>query len=169
MLSENAKDKILEWKEKNIKAVYPVNWHKLFFKIAAETAERSKDSNTHCGAVIVRNNTILSTGYNSFIRDINDEILPNSGNEKYPFFIHAELNAIINCAREGISTLGASIYITGKCCNNCLQQIYQAGIKDIYEGPQIAKMCEDETYKLHREILLHLIDNKLKIHSDVIS
>lgn len=172
MLSQNAQDKILGWKEKNIVKTSLISWHKLFYDIAEKMAERSKDGQTHCGAVIVRDNRILATGYNSFIGGIDDSELPNWGDEKYPFMVnHAEINAIINCAREGISTKGAAIYTTAKCCNSCLQQIWQANITAIYEGKYIPRMCKADDFKINREILLHLMGDQMKIaqYNDLIS
>src|SRR5690606_20307070 len=93
---------------------------------------RSLDSQTQCGCVIVnQNNEVVSTGYNSFIRGVYDSCLPNLRPKKYPFLIHAEHNAILNCARQGKSTLNTHAYITARPCNNCFQYLWQAGVKYI--------------------------------------
>ena len=106
-------------------------WDHTFLIEAALWAERSHDAETQCGCVLVKDKTPLSVGYNGFIRDIDDSVLPNLRPHKYPFMIHAEINAILNCARQGKSTLGAIAYITTKPCVQCFQFLWQAGITRI--------------------------------------
>ena len=106
-------------------------WDHTFLLEAIEWSKRSHDAETQCGAVLVRDKTPLSVGYNGFVRDINDSVLSNKRPYKYPFMLHAEWNAILNCARQGKSTLGATCYITTKPCFLCFQSLWQAGIKRI--------------------------------------
>ena len=91
----------------------------------------SHDSETRCGCVLVKDKTAISTGYNGFIRDIDDSILPRTRPDKYPFMIHAEANAIYNSVRLGRQTLNSTAYITGPPCLQCLQMLYQCGIIEI--------------------------------------
>jgi len=92
---------------------------------------RSHDSQTQCGAVLVKDKRIISTGYNGFVSNIDDSILPRVRPEKYPFMIHAEANAIYNAAKNGVTTLGSTCYVTAIPCLNCLQMLYQCGVSDI--------------------------------------
>ena len=110
----------------------PDDWDNIFFSEAVLWSRRSHDSETQCGCVLVKNKTVIATGYNGFMRDINDSALPDTRPEKYPFMIHAEANAVYNCAREGKSTLGARAYITAPPCTTCLQMLWQCGIHEIY-------------------------------------
>ena len=110
----------------------PTDWDNMFFSEAVLWSRRSHDSQTQCGCVLVKNKTVVATGYNGFMRDINDSSFPSTRPDKYPFLIHAEANAIYNCAREGKSTLGCAAYITAPPCTTCLQMLWQCGIKDIY-------------------------------------
>tara|TARA_Y100001938_G_scaffold117820_1_gene162659 strand:- start:1008 stop:1514 length:507 start_codon:yes stop_codon:yes gene_type:complete len=110
----------------------PDDWDNIFFSEAVLWSRRSHDSETQCGCVLVKNKTVIATGYNGFMRDINDSALPDTRPEKYPFIIHAEANAVYNCAREGKSTLGARAYITAPPCTTCLQMLWQCGIHEIY-------------------------------------
>ena len=110
----------------------PSDWDNMFFATAALWSKKSHDAETQCGCVLVKNKTIIATGYNGFIRDIDDSALPNTRPAKYPFMIHAEANAIYNAAREGQSTLNARAYITAVPCRNCLQMLWQCGIREIY-------------------------------------
>jgi dCMP deaminase len=107
------------------------DWDAIFMQEATLWSCRSHDIQTQCGCVIVKDKTVISTGYNGFVRDINDHTLPNTRPEKYPFMIHAESNAIYNAVRLGRSTLDSTIYITAPPCLDCLQMLYQCGVKNI--------------------------------------
>ncbi len=111
--------------------VDPTDWDNIFFSEAVLWSRRSHDSQTQCGCVLVKNKTSIATGYNGFMRDVDDTRLPNIRPQKYPYMIHAEANAIYNCAREGKSTLGATAYITAAPCTTCLQMLWQCGIEEI--------------------------------------
>jgi dCMP deaminase len=120
----------------------PDSWDNIFFQEAVLWARKSHDTQTQCGCVLVKDKTSISSGYNGFIRDIDDSVLPNIRPEKYPFMIHAESNAIYNSARIGRCTMGASAYITAPPCLQCLQMLYQCGIKEIlYSDISNPKMC----------------------------
>ena len=111
------------------------SWPDYFQSIAEEVKTRSKDKNTQIGAVIVNErNAIISTGYNSFPRGIDDNVASRQERpEKYFWFAHAERNAIFNAAYEGVSTKDATMYLTcGVPCTGCARAIIQAGIKKVY-------------------------------------
>lgn len=109
----------------------PTKWDKTFFNEAILWSKNSHDAQTKCGCVLVKEKTSISTGYNGFIRDIDDSVLPRVRPEKYPFMIHAEANAVYNSVRLGRSTLNSIAYITGPPCISCLQMLYQCGVFDI--------------------------------------
>ena len=112
-----------------------ISWDEYFMGVALLAAKRSKDPNTQVGACIVHNNVILSTGYNGFPYGCSDDEYPwereddFQNNTKYPFVVHAELNAILNS--QGKSLKGATIYVALFPCNECAKAIIQAGIKTI--------------------------------------
>lgn len=111
-----------------------MNWDEYFINIAEQVKLKSKDRNTQIGVVIVgNNNEIVSTGYNSFPRGINDDIEERQERpEKYFWFEHAERNAIYNAARIGVSTLGTTMYMTcGISCADCARAIINSGISKI--------------------------------------
>ena len=89
-------------------------WKDYFVSIAEQVKEKSKDIKTKIGAVIVgKDNEILSTGYNSFPRGLNDNVVQRQERpEKYFWFEHAERNAIYNAARIGVSLKQSTVYIT---------------------------------------------------------
>ena len=112
-----------------------MNWTEYFRGIAHQVKLKSKDIRTQIGAVVVgKDNEILSTGYNSFPRGINDDVEERQERpEKYYWFEHAERNAIYNAARIGVSTNGAKMYMTcGIPCADCARGIINAGIKEIW-------------------------------------
>ena len=111
-----------------------MNWDEYFINIAEQVKLKSKDNNTQIGVVIVgKDNEIVSTGYNSFPRGINDDIDERQERpEKYFWFEHAERNAIYNAARIGVSTLGTTMYMTcGISCADCARAIINSGISTI--------------------------------------
>lgn len=112
-----------------------MRWVEYFRKLAHTIKLKSKDKNTQIGAIIVgKNKEIISTGYNSFPRGIDDEIPSRQERpEKYFWFEHAERNAIYNAARIGVSTDGTTMYLNcGIPCADCTRGIINAGIVRIF-------------------------------------
>ena len=110
-----------------------INWDQYFMTQAYLVAMKSKDESTHCGAIIVDDyNHVISSGYNSFVRGIHDDVPERQERpEKYMWFEHGERNAIYSAAFRGISTKGCKIYVTGIPCADCARGIIQAGIKEV--------------------------------------
>lgn len=111
-----------------------MNWIEYFHNIARQVRLKSKDKYTQIGAVIVdQHNAIVSTGYNSFPRGINDNDPSRQERpEKYYWFEHAERNALYNAARIGVSTENCTMYLTcGIPCTDCARGIINAGISKI--------------------------------------
>ena len=110
-----------------------ISWDEYFMGIALLAAERSKDPNTQVGACIVSpENIIISTGYNGLPNGCSDDEFPwerEGANTKYPFVVHAELNAILNAG--GRVLRGARLYVALFPCNECAKAIIQAGIAEI--------------------------------------
>ena len=120
----------------------PTTWDNMFFQEAALWSRKSHDIETKCGCVLVKDRTVISSGYNGFVRDIDDTILPNTRPKKYPFMIHAEANAIYNSVRIGRCTLDAWAYVTAVPCLQCLQMLYQCGISNVFfSNISNPKMC----------------------------
>ena len=111
-----------------------MNWDEYFINIAEQVKLNSKDKRTQIGVVVVgKDNEIVSTGYNSFPRGIDDNISDRQERpEKYFWFEHAERNAIYNAARIGVSTLGTTMYMTcGMSCSDCARAIINSGVSKI--------------------------------------
>ena len=140
------------------------SWDEYFLNLAFEVSKRSHDLQTQHGSVIVNNtNEIISTGYNGTLRDINDEILPNVRPEKYDWMIHSEHVNILTCARQGKSTLGTKIYVTGEPCLYCYQYIWQVGITEVIYGNQTSNMTQDIDMQTKVEIFKALTKHSLTI------
>ena len=113
-----------------------ITWDEYFMGVALLAGQRSKDPNTQVGACIVdAENRIVSTGYNGFPHGCSDDEYPweRSGccrnDTKYPYVVHAELNAILNA--RGRNVAGSKIYVALFPCNECAKAIIQSGIREI--------------------------------------
>ena len=113
-----------------------VDWHDYFMNIARQVSTRSTCDRKHVGAVVVRERTILSTGYNGSIRAMPhcDDVGHDLENDHCVATVHAEANAIIQAAKNGVQVDGAEIYTTASPCWNCFKLIANSGIRQIYYG-----------------------------------
>lgn len=111
-----------------------VNWHQYFMNIAEQVSTRSTCDRKHVGAVIVRDKTILSTGYNGSIRGAPhcDDVGHDMENGHCVRTVHAEANAVAQAAKHGISIDNAEIYVTASPCLSCFKLLANSGIKVIY-------------------------------------
>ena len=112
-----------------------ISWDEYFMGVAMLAARRSKDPSTQVGACIVsQDNIIISTGYNGMPKGCSDDEFPweRSGAEnetKYPYVVHAELNAILNA--NGRDLRGSRLYVALFPCNECAKAIIQSGVKEV--------------------------------------
>ncbi len=104
--------------------------------LASQAATRSTCPRKSVGAVIVRDKTVLSTGYNGSIRGAPHctEAGCLMENDHCIRTVHAEANALIQAARHGIRLEEAQIYVTASPCFNCFKLITNAGIRTVYFG-----------------------------------
>lgn len=113
-----------------------ISWDEYFMSIAVLVSLRSKDPSSKVGAVLVRDNKIIGTGYNGFPTGCDESKFPwdrevnEKGwlNTKYPYVIHSEANALLNTVS---SPKGCSIYVTLYPCNECAKLLIQGGIKEV--------------------------------------
>ena len=123
------------------------NFDEYFMKIAIDVASRATCLRRHVGAVMVRGNRIISTGYNgsplgmSHCTDVGCLIVKRddedgSTKEHCIRTVHAEENAILHAAKHGVSTEGSTLYVTaGPPCIACSKNLINAGVKRIvYSG-----------------------------------
>lgn len=165
ILSDKAACKVANWVNNYHQDIDRPSWDSYFISLAHQVKLRSLDSQTKCGCVLVRqDNTPLGFGYNSPVRGVDDNLIPNVRPAKYIFYIHSELNALLNCLRNGISTLNAKAYVTGLPCPHCLQSMYQSGITEvIYDTSETSSkphMVDNAETELFYEIFLYLTKGK---------
>jgi dCMP deaminase len=112
------------------------DWDTYFMDIARQVATRATCDRKHVGAVVVRARTILSTGYNGSIRGLPhcDEAGHMMENGHCVATIHAEANAILQAAKNGVGIDGSDLYTTASPCWPCFKLIANAGCKRIVFG-----------------------------------
>jgi len=114
-----------------------------YMKTAEIFSELSHARRLHVGAIVVKDDRIISIGYNGMPAgwDNNcEDVIQHSDDttslKTKPEVLHAETNAIAKLARSSESGLGADIFITHSPCLDCAKLIYQSGIKRVYFGKQ---------------------------------
>src|SRR5690606_8674230 len=112
------------------------SWDEYFMAIGHQVATRSTCDRKHVGAVIVRDRSILATGYNGSIRGLPhcDEVGHLMENGHCVRTTHAEMNAIIQAARNGTRIDGADLYVTASPCWSCFKAIANAGVTRVIFG-----------------------------------
>ena len=101
-----------------------------YMKIAEVVATASSAVKKKVGAVLVKDRNIISMGYNGTPSGSDNTCEDINGKTK-PEVLHAESNAILKCASEGISTKGSTLYLTYSPCIDCSKLIMQANIKEV--------------------------------------
>lgn len=112
-----------------------LSWQEYFMNLAMTVSQRGTCDRAYVGCVIVnKENRIVSTGYNGSIKGNPhcDEIGHTMRDGHCIATIHAEMNALLYCAKEGISVNGCIAYVTHFPCLNCTKSLIQAGISKIY-------------------------------------
>ena len=105
------------------------SWDEYFKEIVQVTAKRSPCERLHVGCLLVDDNRIISQGYNGFLPGCEHKSIVRDGHEQAT--VHAEQNAIADCAKRGVSCKGATAYITHYPCIICCRLLLASGIKEI--------------------------------------
>lgn len=148
-----------------------LDWDKYFIALARITASRSKCLKRKVGAVIVRDKSVLSTGYVGALRGMTDCVAvgfcnrDKMGHPQLCVSVHAELNAILQAARAGVNIKGATLYSTLEPCPECLKAAYQAGIvRVVFETPYFnSKRTPSEIQDYWRRQFKHSDDPKSRL------
>jgi dCMP deaminase len=124
-----------------------ISFNEMFKKILIATAERSPCHRLQVGCVLVKNNRIISQGYNGFLPGAQHTSIVRNNHEQAT--VHAEQNAICDCAKRGVSCEGATAYITHYPCIICTRLLLAAGIKNIkyledYKNDDLVQIFVDE-------------------------
>jgi dCMP deaminase len=141
-----------------------LSWNEYFLATAFLISSRSPDKRLRVGCVLVKDNHIISVGYNGFLPKLEHKSHIENGHEQAT--VHAEQNCISDCAKRGVKTEGATAYITHYPCINCFKILASSGIAIIYFR---------ENYKNHHlvnflaeqaNIKIIKIENNLEIKTD---
>ena len=142
-----------------------------FINIAKEIASASKCVSKKVGAVIVKNGRILSTGYNGTPSGYvncsahwDGEYTKEHHEWSKTYEIHAEMNAIIWAAREGIRINGATIYVTLEPCSDCSKNLIASGIQRIVYDTGYQHTDSDIVSKfiIDNNVSIEKLENHLK-------
>ena len=105
-------------------------WDEYFKQIVQVAATRSSCNRLHVGCILVKDNRIISQGYNGFLPGCPHKSIVRDNHEQAT--IHAEQNAICDCAKRGVSTIDCTAYITHYPCIICTRLLLASGISKIY-------------------------------------
>lgn len=106
------------------------SWNKYFKEIVQITSKRSPCKRLQVGCLLVKDNRIISQGYNGFLSGLPHNSIIVDNHEIST--IHAEQNALMDCSKRGVSSDNCVAYITHYPCLNCAKLLYAGGIKHIY-------------------------------------
>ena len=106
-----------------------ISWDDYFKEIVKVTSLRSPCERLQVGCIIVKKNRIISQGYNGFLPDFPHKSIVRDNHEQAT--IHAEQNAICDCAKRGVSLEGSIAYITHYPCIICARLLLASGIQEI--------------------------------------
>ena len=125
-----------------------LNWDEYFMSIAILASQRSPCTRLNVGSVVVKNNRLISMGYNGYIPGAPHISRVHDNHEQS--IIHSEINAITDCAKRGTSLEGSKIYVTHFPCINCFRSIAACGIKEIiyleeYKNDQIVEELANDS------------------------
>ena len=107
-----------------------LSWGEYFIATAFLISSRSPDKRLKVGCVLVRNNHVISMGYNGFLPKVEHQSFMENGHEQAT--VHAEQNSIADCAKRGVETENAIAYITHYPCIDCFKILASSGISKIY-------------------------------------
>ena len=118
------------------------SWDEYFKRIVEVTASRSSCNRLQVGCLLVKNNRIIAQGYNGFLPGCPHESQVRDGHEQAT--VHAEQNAVADCAKRGAACENSTAYITHYPCLNCMKILCASGIKDIkyinnYKNDELVK------------------------------
>ena len=111
------------------------SWNDYFMEITQMVASRSTCDRAFVGCVLVnKDNRIVSTGYNGSVSGQPHciDVGHHMRDGHCIATLHAEMNALLYCAKEGISVKGCKAYVTHFPCLNCTKSLFQAGITSVY-------------------------------------
>ena len=140
-----------------------IDWDQYFMIQAALLASRSTCNRLSVGAVLVRDKRIIAGGYNGSVSG-DAHCIDDGCYLRDVRTIHAEMNAILQCAKFGISTDGASLYVTDFPCLQCTKSLLQAGIKEI----NYIRNYHNDEYAMKLIKLKNIRLNQIKLDDNIL-
>ena len=136
-----------------------VRMDKYFMRVAQLTAQLSYAKRKKVGAVLVKDNRIISIGFNGTPAGIDntcEDVMPDGSLVTKPIVIHAEANALFWCAKSDVATSGSTMYLTLSPCSTCALGLVQSGVKRVVylekyhnlSGVDVLKKCNIEVQQL---------------------
>ena len=104
-------------------------WNQYFKDIVTLTSKRSPCKRLKVGCLLVKDNRIISQGYNGYLPGVEHKQVMRDNHEIAT--IHAEQNSITDCAKRGVSCNNSIAYITHYPCINCIKILCASGIKEV--------------------------------------
>ena len=143
------------------------SWDEYFMNIARVVATRATCDRKHVGAVLVRDRTILSTGYNGSIRGLPhcSEVGHMMEDGHCVATVHAEANAIIQAAKNGVAIEGSTIYTTASPCWPCFKLIANAGCHRIVFGEFYR---DARIFEFAKQIGIELVELRVPVSPDLV-
>lgn len=142
-------------------------WDEYFLKMARLAATRATCPRRRVGAVLVREHRVLATGYNGAVKgaphcdDVGCLLVTRDGRQSCERTVHAELNAILQCAANGVSSRGSTMYCTDFPCVNCAKAMVQAGVVRVvyladYPDPNSMEILQAGGIRLEKAEYVHI-------------
>ena len=140
-------------KENNL--IERLNWDEYFMSIALLASQRSPCKRLHVGSVIVKNNRLISMGYNGYIPG--SPHISRIKDDHEQSIIHSEVNALADCAKRGTSLKGSIIYITHYPCINCFRSLAACEIKEVvyledYKNDELVQQLASDSSIIIRKL-----------------
>ena len=140
-----------------------IPWKQYFMMQALVIAQRSTCDRALVGSVLVKDDRMIASGYNGSVsgQPHCDDVGHLMVDGHCVRTIHSEMNALIQCAKNGISTEGTEIYVTYFPCFNCSKCLVQAGIKkinyyyDYHDNPLALKLLREKGVAIEQVTLDH--------------
>ncbi len=145
---------LLNTKTMKVHQTERLDWDQYFMSIAVLASGRSPCKRLQVGSVIVKDNRLISMGYNGFLSGAPHVSIVKDSHEQA--IVHSEINAITDCAKRGVQVSNASIYITHFPCLNCFRTIASSNIKEIvylndYNNDEIVWQLSDDANIIIRQ------------------
>ena len=130
------------------------SWDEYFKEIVTVTSKRSSCERLKVGCLLVKDNRIVSQGYNGFLPGCPHQSIVRNNHEQAT--VHAEQNAICDCAKRGVSCQESIAYVTHYPCIICTRLLLASGIKEIkyiddYKNDELVKhFCDQKNVTLEK-------------------